>query len=72
MQIHVKVECYSGSKSEEYPVRFRIDEVLFEILEIEDRWYSPGFSYFKVFCDDAKHYILKKSDNTGLWSVKNL
>ncbi len=72
MEWKIKVETYSGYKDDEYPVRFWIGEKRLEILEIEDRWYSPGFSYFKVFADDATRYILKKSVETEIWSVKNL
>lgn len=72
MEWHIKVETYNGYKAEEYPVRFWIAERQLEILEIEDRWYSPGFSYFKVFADDARHYIIKKSADTEIWSVKEL
>lgn len=72
MEWKIKVETYSGYKADEYPVRFWIGEKRLEILEIEDRWYSSGFSYFKVFADDAAHYILKKSIETEIWSVKDL
>lgn len=54
LEWNIKVETYSGYKADEYPVRFWIGEERLEILEIEDRWYSPGFTYFKVFADNAR------------------
>lgn len=72
MEWRIKVETYSSYSADLYPVRFWIGEKRLEILEIEDRWYSPGFKYFKVFTDDARHYILKKSTATDIWSVNEL
>ncbi|HLV31064.1 MAG TPA: hypothetical protein VKY57_05785 [Chitinispirillaceae bacterium] len=72
MEKAVKVETYSGYKADEYPVRFWVDELRIEVLEIEDRWYSPGFTYFKVFADDARHYILRRSTDDDIWIVRDL
>jgi len=66
----MKVETYSGYKQDEYPLRFWIGSSPREVLDIEDRWYSPGYSYFKVFADDAHHYILKKDEINDLWEGK--
>jgi hypothetical protein len=38
----VRVECYSGHKAEERPLRILFEGQTLEIEEIEDRWYSPG------------------------------
>ena len=72
MEKAVKVETYSGYKADEYPVRFWVDDLRIEVLEIEDRWYSPGFTYFKVFADDARHYILRRSTDDDIWIVRDL
>ena len=72
METPIKVETYSGYKADEYPVRFWIGEQRLEVLELEDRWYSPGFAYFKVFADDARHYILKWSIDNDFWSGKEV
>jgi hypothetical protein len=66
----MKIETYSGYKADEYPLRFWIENRPIEVLEVEDRWYSPQVSYFKVFADDAHHYLLKKNENNGLWEGK--
>lgn len=73
----VKVECYSGYKADEYPVRFYLDDIRFDIEEVVDRWYQgerdadfTAADYFKVRTTDHKIYILKhetKNDNWYLW-----
>lgn len=73
----VKVECYSGYKADEYPKRFFLDDLQFEVEEVLDRWYQgdlnpefPAADYFKVLTSDKKTYILKhetKSDRWYLW-----
>lgn len=70
----IKVECHSGFKANEYPVRFYWESHPFEIKEILDRWYqaenSYGFrkaNYFKVKTSDNKIYILKNETETGKW-----
>jgi hypothetical protein len=65
----IRVETNIENKINEKPVRFWVDETCLEIIEIEDRWYSQGFTYYKVFADNASHYILKRSASTGLWSA---
>ncbi|MDG5816085.1 hypothetical protein QA601_13410 [Chitinispirillales bacterium ANBcel5] len=69
----MKVETYSGYKLDEYPVRFWIfDGEPLEVLEIEDRWYGPGFTYFKVFADNARHYILTRNNEYGTWQGREV
>ncbi len=75
--IEIKVECYSGYKSDETPRCFYLNDMRFEIKEITDRWYQadpkPGFpvsDYFKVSTPDDKQFIIKherKNDKWYLW-----
>lgn len=37
----VQVECYSGRKADQRPVRFRMDEHEYVIEELLDQWYGP-------------------------------
>ena len=63
----------NGRPEEEYPVRFWTEEMQpLEILEIEDRWYSTGVTYFKVFADNARHYILVHDNSSGSWQGKEV
>jgi hypothetical protein len=44
----VRVECYSGRKADERPVRFQLDERDYLVEEVLDQWYGPGEAFFKV------------------------
>jgi hypothetical protein len=75
--IPVDVECYSGFKADEYPVRFFLNNMKFEIKEVTDRWYqtdhspgSPKADYFKVSTADEKQYILKRQSNKWYLLIK--
>jgi hypothetical protein len=65
----IRVETYSGYKADEYPKRFWIDDQMIEVMDIEDRWYGPGYSYFKVFASNAKRYILKQDHSSNSWEA---
>lgn len=57
----VRVECYSGYKAAERPVRFRIDDHDHIVEEVLDQWYSLDATYFKVRSDDGNTYVLRHS-----------
>jgi hypothetical protein len=65
----VRVECYSGYKPEERPVRIVFQAQTLEIVEVEDRWYSPGATYFRVRAESGDRYVLRREDAQGLWSL---
>ena len=44
----LEVDCYSGRKSDERPVRFRLDEHEYLVEEVLDQWYGPSDSYFNA------------------------
>jgi len=60
-EMKVRVECYSGYKADERPCRFFLGERCYHVLEIEDQWYGPGNSYFKVRAEAANFYILRNA-----------
>ena len=57
----IKVDCYSGYRAEETPVRFYLGERSVEVSEVLDRWLDPSHHYFKLRCDDNGIYILRHS-----------
>jgi hypothetical protein len=65
----VRVECYSGYKAEERPVRIVFQARTLEIAEVEDRWYSPGATYFRVLAESGDHYVLRRDDAQDVWSL---
>ena len=72
--IPVKVECHSGYKADEYPVRFYFGKFSIDIIDVVDRWYQankntvfPEANYFKVLSRDKKQFILKQEQKSGKW-----
>jgi hypothetical protein len=70
----IKIECFSGYIMDEYPKYFYLDNLRFEIKEIQDRWYQgdlnpnfPAADYFKVYTSDEKYYILKHETKNDNW-----
>jgi hypothetical protein len=70
--VRVRVECYSGSKADERPVRFWLDERAFLVDEVLDQWYGPSDAFFKVRADDGNLYILRQSQSPSedAWSLE--
>jgi len=66
----VRVECYAGYKGDERPVRLQIDEQMMEIAEVEDRWYSPGATYFRVLLANGERYVLRREDAQDVWTLE--
>ncbi len=67
--MNISVETFSGYKADEYPLRIVLQGRRLEIISIEDRWYSPECSYFRVFADDGNTYILKQIPGNNQWQM---
>lgn len=66
----VEVQCYSGRKADERPVRFRVDEHDYMVEEVLDQWYGPDHLFFKVRADDGNVYILSRATAPeGRWEL---
>ena len=65
----IKVECYSGYKGDERPIRFIMGNRAIEIEEVVDRWYGENASYFRVLGKDENLYILKGPIADGEWEL---
>src|SRR5262249_39199429 len=63
------VECYAGYRADEAPRRFTIRGHEFEVVELEDRWYSPGALYFRVRAGDGNFYILRHDEGMDVWTL---
>ena len=65
------VECYSGRKADERPVRFWLDERQYEVEEVVDRWYGPEDEFFKVKANDGNLYVLRhqRPASDGHWRL---
>ena len=66
----VRVECYSGYKAEERPIRVWLGDAALEVEQIEDRWYSPGFSFFRIVVTGGDRYVLRRDDAQDVWTLE--
>src|SRR6267154_5546057 len=66
----VRVECYSGFKSDERPVKLQIGQQMLDVAEVEDRWYSPGATYFRVLLANGERYVLRREDAQDVWTLE--
>jgi hypothetical protein len=66
----VEVECYAGYRADERPVRFKLGAQTLEIEEVEDRWYSPGETYFRVRVAGGDRYVLRQVEAQDVWSLE--
>lgn len=67
--MEVKVECYSGYKAQERPVRFSLGEKVLNVVEILDRWYGEDQDYFKLLADDGNTYLLRYDREFDRWEL---
>ena len=67
---HVEVQCYAGYRADERPVRLRLGEETLEVVEVEDRWYSPGETFFRVRVANGDRYVLRHVEAQDTWSLE--
>ena len=70
-EMKLEVDCYSGRKADERPVRFRLEGRQYLVEEILDQWYGPHDAFYKVRADDGNLYILRRDTSTpeGAWDL---
>lgn len=66
----VEVECYAGYRADERPVRVRLGEETLLVAEVEDRWYSPGETFFRVRVANGDRYVLRHVEAQDAWSLE--
>ena len=67
----LRVECYAGHKTDQRPVKFWLGEALHFIESIDDQWYGPEASYFRVQADDGNTYVLGHNETTDEWTLES-
>lgn len=66
----VEVESYSGYRADERPMRFMLSGRSYEVVEVEDKWYSPQATYFRVVATDGNRYVLRHDEAQDDWSLE--
>ncbi len=67
----IQVECYSGRKADERPVRLWVHARQYEVEEVLDQWYGPEDAFFKIRVDDGDLYVLRHQTSVpdGEWDL---
>jgi hypothetical protein len=66
----ILIECHAGYRADERPLRFTLRGRVFEVAEVQDRWYSPGALYFRVRTADGDFYILRHDEGLDVWTLE--
>ena len=67
--VKIQVECYSGNKADERPIKFSLGNTVLFVDSIQDQWYGPGDCYFRVLADDGNTYVIGHNETTDEWSL---
>ena len=69
--VKLEVDCYSGRKADERPVRFRLEGRQYLVEEVLDQWYGPQDDFYKIRADDGNLYILRRESSSpeGTWHL---
>jgi len=65
----IKVECYSGYRINERPLKFTLQDRAYQVTKILDSWYGETSQYFKVEADDQNIYLLKYDNYQDQWDL---
>lgn len=65
----VRVDCYSGYKADERPVKLYLAGRALQIASVEDCWYSPGATFFRVVVEGGDRYVLRHEEAQDVWSL---
>ena len=65
----ISVECYAGHRADERPLRFTLRGRTYEVVEVDDQWYSPEARYFRVRADDGNLYVLRHDESKDAWTL---
>ena len=65
----MRVECYSGYRADQRPLRFTLRGHSFEVTEVQDQWYSPGAIYFRVRIEDGDFFVLRHDEAQDVWTL---
>ena len=64
----LNVECYSGRKADERPVRFLLGGRQYQVETVLDQWYDPQRVFYKIRADDGNLYIVRQQTSTADWT----
>ena len=67
---YVEVISYAGYKADESPRFLKLGETTLPIVAVEDRWYSPGETFFRVRIETGDRYLLRHVETQDIWTLE--
>jgi hypothetical protein len=65
----IRVECYAGYRADQRPIRFSLRGRVYQVEQVEDQWYSPSVTYFRVRAHDGNLYVLRHDEAQDAWTL---
>ena len=50
--------------------KLQIGNEMVEVADVEDRWYSPGATYFRVRLTNGDRYVVRREDAQDVWTLE--
>lgn len=47
-----------------------LDGQMIDVAAVEDRWYSPGSTYFRVLLANGERYVLRRQEAQDVWTIE--
>ena len=69
--MRIQVECYSGHKAGERPIKFALKDTVLFVDSIQDQWYGPDDTYFRVVADDGNTYVIGHNGKNDEWTLRS-
>ena len=67
----LRVECYSGHKADQRPIKFWLGDVVLFVESVDDQWYTPDAVYFRVRADDGNTYVMGHHETKAEWTLES-
>ncbi len=65
----IKVDAYSGFKSNERPRYFTFGDRTLKVKEVVVRWYSEDREYFRLRANNTKIYTIRYDRDKDNWEM---
>ena len=65
--VSIRVETYSGYKGDQEPTWVWLESERIEVIDIGDRWYDPGGSYFRLRTRNGLRLLIKHDNEDDTW-----
>ncbi len=68
--IRIKVRCLAGSRANERPISFLLDDTDIEVHSVLESWREPDWLCFKVETENGRVYELRHHEYQDHWEVR--